>query len=441
MQERRSETLPQMLKSNYELIPGKTALRFKDFGIWQTCTWSEYYDRVKAFALGLASLGFKKDDKIGIIGENQPQWYLGELAAQSLGGICVGIFVDAVSNEIKYILEHSDASIVIAHDQEQVDKILHIRDELPLLKHIIFWDPKGLWFYDDPILKRFDQVEEEGRKLEKERPGFFEKTVAEGKGEDCAVICYTSGTTGLPKGAMLSHKTLIETRKAWEELDSCPDGGNYLSFLSPAWATEQYLGVAGGLLSKFVVNFPEAAETVQENVREIEPHVIFYGARQWESINAMIHVKIASAGRINRWVYSLFMKSAYRHMKAKVDREKSNFLQMLLWMIANITVLQTSQEQARTQQNKIRLYRGSGRKPGYHPVLPGRGDQRQATLWAFRNRCEYGPQGRGRGSGDVGHRLAEKRSRNRARRGSPYPDRYDVHGVLQEPQGQERKSG
>ena len=153
------------------------------------------------------------------------------------------------------------------------------------------------------------------------------------------MICYTSGTTGLPKGAMLSHKTLIETRKAWEELDSCPEGGSYLSFLSPAWATEQYLGVAGGLLSRLVVNFPEAAETVQENVREIEPHVIFYGSRQWESINAMVHVKIASAGRINRWVYSLFMKSAYRHMKAKVDREKSNPLQLLFWMIANIAVL------------------------------------------------------------------------------------------------------
>lgn len=339
MQEKKSETLPQLLKNTYEDIPDRIALRFKDFGIWKTYTWSEYYRHVRGFALGLATLGFGKGDKIGIIGENQPPWYWGELAAQALGGICVGIFVDAVPKEIRYIVEHSDASVVMAHDQEQVDKILEIRDGLPLLKKIIYWDPKGLWFYDDPMLMSLEKVEELGREFDKAHPGYFEDAVARGKAEDCAVICYTSGTTGLPKGAMLSHNTLIETRKAWSEPDTCYEGDNYLSFLSPAWATEQYLGVAGGFLSRFVTNFPEAAETVQENVREIEPNVIFYGARQWESINAMIHVKIASAKALNRAIYSLFMPAAYRHMEAVMGGRTLLPWQKGLYLLSELLVL------------------------------------------------------------------------------------------------------
>jgi long-chain acyl-CoA synthetase len=339
MQERRCETLPQLLKDSYKRLPDRIALRFKSFGIWKTYTWSDYYHHVRDFALGLASLGFDRGDKIGIIGENQPPWYWGELAAQALGGICVGIFVDAVPQEIKYILEHGDASVVMAHDQEQVDKILEIRDRLPLLKKIIYWDPKGLWFYEDPMLMSLEMAEELGREFDKAHPGYFEERVEQGKAEDCAVICYTSGTTGLPKGAMLSHKTLIETRKAWSELDSCFEGDNYLSFLSPAWATEQYLGVAGGFLSRFVVNFPEAAETIQENVREIEPSVIFYGARQWESINAMIHVKIASAKPVNRAIYRLFMPVAYRHMEAAMGGNPLYPWQKGLHFLAGLFVL------------------------------------------------------------------------------------------------------
>jgi len=338
MKQSKLGTLPQLLQYNYERAPNKIALRFKDFGVWKTYTWADYYENVKALALGLLALGAKKGDAAGIIGENQPPWYWGELAMQSLGGICVGIFVDAVPSEIKYILEHSDASFVIAHDQEQVDKVLEIRDELPLLKKIIYWDPKGLWFYDDPMLMSLDQVEELGRNFLKSHPGFFEETVAACNEDDCAVICYTSGTTGLPKGAMLSHKTLIQVRKAWAEPDPCFEGDDYLSFLSPAWATEQYLGVAGGLLARFVVSFPEAAETVQDNIREIEPHVLFYGARQWESINATIHVKMANAAWLNRWVYHVIMPVAYKYTNKRLRRDKITLLGLFMEMLANVII-------------------------------------------------------------------------------------------------------
>ena len=348
--EKKIQTLPQLLKYDYERSPQKISLRFKDFGIWKTYTWEEYYNHVKAFALGLAALGFKKGDKIGIIGENQPPWYWGELAAQALGGICIGVFVDAVPSEIEYILKHSDVSIAIAHDQEQVDKLLSIRENLPLLKWIVFWDPKGLWFYDYPFLLSFEEVEKKGLEYEKKHPGFFEKSISEGKEEECAVICYTSGTTGLPKGAMLSHKTLIKTRLAWSEIDPCFEGDNYLSFLPPAWATEQYLGVAGSLLSRFVVNFPESAETVQENIREIEPNVIFYGARQWEGIYAMIHVKMASAGKLNQLTYRLFLPAAFKKLKNKLEGKKVSVWEKLLWNLSNIFVL-------RPLRNKLGLNR------------------------------------------------------------------------------------
>jgi long-chain acyl-CoA synthetase len=350
MDEIKLETLPQLLKDNYKRAPNEIALRFKDFGVWKPYTWADYYDHVKAFALGLTSFGAKSGDKVGIIGENQPPWYWGELAAQAIGGVCVGIFVDAVPPEIKYILEHSDAAFVIAHDQEQVDKILEIRHELPLLKKIIYWNPKGLWFYDEPMLISFEQVEERGREFEKTHPDFFEERMARGKGDDCAVICYTSGTTGLPKGAMLSHRTLIEARKAWSEPDPCFEGDDYLSFLSPAWATEQYLGVAGGFLSKFVVNFPEAAETVQTNIREIEPHILFYGARQWESINAMIHVKMANAARLNRYVYNAIMPLTYKYMDLRLKGQRIGLWGRLWEMLANILV-------GRPLRNKLGLNR------------------------------------------------------------------------------------
>jgi len=187
-------TLPKLLKQNYEKYGGKkVAMRVKEFGIWQTYTWKDYYQKVKHFSLGLISLGLEAGDKVAILGENKPQWYWAELAVQAAGGVVIGIFTDCMPHEVKFYVEHSDSKFVIAHDQEQVDKLLQIKEELPLLKKVIYWDPKGVWNYEDPILISFDKVIELGKEYEEHHPGVFEENVERGSGEDLAVFCWVMG--------------------------------------------------------------------------------------------------------------------------------------------------------------------------------------------------------------------------------------------------------
>ena len=332
------DTLPKVLLSNYHKHPKQRSIRFKDFGLWNTLTREDYYNHVKYFALGLTSMGFGKGDKLVILGENQPQWYWGELAAQSLGGASVGIFIDCLPPEIEYIFNHSDATFAIAHDQEQVDKFLEIKDELPLLKKIIYWDPKGLWFYDDPSLVNFEQVEKLGMEFEKEHPGFFEESTAQGRGEDTAILSYTSGTTGLPKGAIICNKALVGMSRNWCVADPWLETYNYLSYLSPAWVTEQLLGVSGTLTSGAIVNFPEDPETIQENIREVGPQIIFYSARLWESLNATIHVKIEEARWWNRFLYRLFSPIGEKIAELNFEKKKISLWWKLIYKIADLVV-------------------------------------------------------------------------------------------------------
>lgn len=310
-------------------------MRVKDRGIWQSYTWKEYYEKVRFLSLGLMRLGLDRGDKLSILGENKPEWYWAELAAHCAGAVVVGIFTDCTPPEVKYYLEHSDSKFVVAHDQEQVDKLLEIKGQLPLLKKVIFWDPKGLWNYRDPLLLPLDEVLKLGGDLEKEDPGLFERRIDEGKNSDIGVICYTSGTTGLPKGAMLSQSWLVDGVRAWARMDDWDERGyQYLSFIPPAWSTEQGLGIGGSLVADVAVNFPEEPETVQENLREIGPEILFYGARLWENVNRMVQARMIDSTAVRRLLYRTCLPLAYRMADALGSGKTPSWLDRALYFLA-----------------------------------------------------------------------------------------------------------
>ncbi len=315
-----TDTFAKLLKRNYDMFGDKKiALAVKDYGIWQSYTWKDYYENVKYFFMGMRNMGLKQGDKVAILGETKPEAYFAQLAVQAMRGTVIGIFTDCLPDEVKYFISHSNARFILAHDQEQVDKVLEIKNETPMLEKIIYWDPKGLWNYSDEMLISFNGVIDIGKKEVESEPECFETNIMEGKGDDIALFCYSSGTTGDPKGVMLTHKTILGAGAAWACLDDWCETDNYVSFLPLAWVTEQMM-IAASLIECMVVNFTESIDTVQEDIRETGPSVLFWGARNWESINRLIQAKITDATMLNRFFYNTFLKVGYRVADADTER-------------------------------------------------------------------------------------------------------------------------
>jgi len=317
------DTFPKNLIAGYRKNGDrKIAMRQKDRGIWRPFSWQQSYQQVRQLSLGLIRLGLKHGDKVCIIGDNDPQYFWAQLAIQSGRGVSVGIFTDSAPPEIQYIVAHSDATFVFAKDQEQCDKLLEIREQVPTVQRVIYWDEKGLWNYNEPWLVSLKDLQALGQALDKEQPDLFERSVNQGRGEDLAIFCYTSGTTGLPKGAMITHNNLIAGCDSAMQADPRLETDEYLSFLPPAWITENILGMAVHLRTGMVVNFPEAPETVQENIREIAPHAMLFSARLWESMMALVQVKIAETSWLNRLLYRIFMPIGYKVASLRYEQRK-----------------------------------------------------------------------------------------------------------------------
>lgn len=318
------DTLPKnLLAACQKYGDRKIALRHKDLGIWRAYTWQESYLQVRLLCLGLISLGLKRGDKVCLIGDNDPQYFWAQLAVQSAGGVAVGIFTDCSPQEVQYIVDHSDAVFVFAKDQEQCDKLLEIRGQLPKVCRVIFWDQKGLWHYAEPWLLDFEDLQKMGQALDESQPDLFEDSIRQGKAEDPAIICYTSGTTDRPKGAVITHGNLIAGCDSAQIADPRVETDEYLSFLPPAWITENVLGFTIHLRSGMVINFPESPETVQQNIREIAPSAMLFSARLWESLMALVQVKIAETTRINSLLYKLFMPVGYKVANLRYEQRKS----------------------------------------------------------------------------------------------------------------------
>ena len=309
-------------------------MSMKMFGVWHRYTWQDYYDNVKYFSLGMISLGLQRGDVAGIIGDNEPQWFWAEFAIQAAGGIATGIYVDSIPSEVKYIAEHSDAKFAIVNDQEQTDKFLEIKDELPLLKRIIYWDPKGLRNYDDPALISFNEVIELGREYEKTHPDEFDKNVDAGKGDDTAFIYYTSGTTGLPKGAVLTYRALITTARGFVDRYPMDKNDNLISNFPAAWVGDSFFATIPHLLTGAKLNFPEEPETIAEDTREIGPNFVIYGPRQWEGLVSEIQVKMLDAGALKRFFYKLLLPVGHKIADLNFAGKTPNLFWKFLHFIA-----------------------------------------------------------------------------------------------------------
>ncbi len=306
------DTFPKLLVRNAARQGERTALREKEFGVWQSFSWRDYHDHVRDFSLGLVALGMQRGDKVAIIGDNRPEWIWSEIAAQAAGGSSVGLYQDSNLNEVAYVIDHCDASFVVAEDQEQVDKLLEMMEKLPKVKHVVFTDPRGLRSYKHPALLSFEAVEEKGRELARQRPELWAELVARGRAEDVAIVCYTSGTTGFPKGAMLSFGNLLAMALSLHEVDAKREGDEFVSFLPLAWIGEQMMCLSSALAIGFTVNFPEEPETVMENIREIGPHVMFAPPRIWENLVSSVQVRIMDTTPFKRFMYERLMPAGYR---------------------------------------------------------------------------------------------------------------------------------
>jgi long-chain acyl-CoA synthetase len=312
-------TLPQFLLRNARERSGAPALREKDRGIWQEWTWGAYRDHVRAVALALVSLGFQRGDKIGFLSDNRPELYAAMVAAQAAGGVPVPLYQDAIARELSYVIDHADIKIVYAEDQEQVDKILELKGSLPRVERVIYDDPKGLRHYTDPLLISLEELEARGRRLHEKQPRLFEELVAAGREEDIALISYTSGTTGAPKGAVMSHANFIHAIRGILEVERYASTDEILAYLPAAWIGDTFWSLAGSLIVGSTVNCPERPETVLENLKEIGPHVLVAPPRIWENLVSTVQVKIDDASwvkrRLARWLLPVGEEVARRQMQ------------------------------------------------------------------------------------------------------------------------------
>jgi long-chain acyl-CoA synthetase len=314
------ETLPQFLLAQAERWGDRrAAIREKEFGIWQAYTWRQYADHVQRFALGLASLGFHRGDKIAVIGDNRPQLYWTMVAAQALGGAPVPVYQDSIAAEMHYVIDHSESRMVVCENQEQVDKILEMKDKLPAVETVVYDDPKGMRHYDYPFLVGLDRVQELGAEFAARNPGYWDAEVAKGRASDLAIINYTSGTTGFPKGVMISHGALISTARNFLAAEPLDEHDEIMAYLPMAWIGDSFFSLAVIFLSGCTINCPEDASTVRHDFREIGPTMTFAPPRIWENILSQAQVRIEDANWLQRRLTKFFLPLGMR--KAKLELE------------------------------------------------------------------------------------------------------------------------
>lgn len=299
-------TLPGLLRRNAAEFPDRAAIREKDLGVWQTWSWRDYFTHVRDFASGLSAEGFGRGDRLAVIGDNRPRLYAAQLAAHALGGIAVPVYQDSIARELAFVLEHAGVSIVVAEDQEQADKILSLRETLPALRRLIYDDPRGMSYYRDPLLASFPDIEASGQALLRSDPDLIDRAIDAGGEADVALIAYTSGTTGAPKGAMISHRSMIAAARNFAAVEGIHAGDEWLSYLPMAWVGDTAFSLALTLVTGLTTNCPESPETVRRDLRELGPTGLIAPPRIWETMLSELTVRAADASPLKRATFERF---------------------------------------------------------------------------------------------------------------------------------------
>jgi long-chain acyl-CoA synthetase len=336
-----ADTFPKLLIHNAKALKGRPALRHKDLGIWQTWTWDEVLREVRALSLGLAELGLARGDKVAIIGTNRPRLYWAMCAAQALGAVPVPVYADSVADEMAFVLEHAEVTVAVAEDQEQVDKIISVSDRLSRLTHIIYDEPRGLRDYDHTHLHWITDVQTRGRsKLEQHADAAQDwlDSIGRTKGSDLAVLLYTSGTTGRPKGVMLTFDNLIISARNGNLFDRLDSNEEVIAYLPLAWVGDHLFSYAQSYTAGFCVNCPEAPETVVEDRREIGTTYAFAPPRIYENLLTLTMVRMEDAGRLKRAMFHYFIGVARRWGEKILDREPVPLSARLLYGLGEVLV-------------------------------------------------------------------------------------------------------
>ena len=294
------DTFPRLLLDHATRRPQAPALREKAYGVWQTLTWAQLAALVRELALGLSAAGLRRGEHIVVVGENRPRLYATMLAAQALGAVPVPLYQDAVSAEFVFPLNNAEIAFAVVEDQEQVDKMLELREQCPQLKRIWFDDPRCLRHYDEPGLASLDDLVKQGQAQAADRPGFFEAEVAAGTPDDVAALFFTSGTTGNPKGVIHTHATLIDRARAGQRFDQLSDREEVLAYLPPAWIGQNIFSFSQWLVCGYVVNCPESASTVSIDLKEVGPTYYFAPPRVFEGLLTSVMIRMEDAGEIGR---------------------------------------------------------------------------------------------------------------------------------------------
>ncbi|MGE5616052.1 MAG: AMP-binding protein [Bacillota bacterium] len=332
------DTFPKLLLHHARTRGDKPAIREKDLGIWQAWTWSQVEREVRALACGLAAAGLQAGQHLAIIGANRPRLYWAVTAAQSLGAIPVPFYEDAVADEMVYVFENARIAFAIVEDQEQVDKLLEILAQCPSLEHIYYDDPRGLRHYGQPQLASCETLVESGRAWEAAHAGFFEERVARAKGADPAIMMYTSGTTGHPKGVVLSHDNLILSSRAYAELEALTDEEEVLAYLPMAWIGQNLFSYAQWMVVGFRINCPESADTVLTDMREIGPTYYFAPPRVLEALLTQVTIRMEDAGWIKRRMFHRFMEVARRVGARILDAKPVTLGERALYALGGLLV-------------------------------------------------------------------------------------------------------